>query len=101
MINSFKSGCFIQQAKGCPTNTESLLIEKHIIEKPCCSECRKDFKRLSPKIIKSLDLMIITLPEFVMAVLHSLKPINLRHCKEMNGEILEAVWQKEFYRAAT
>ena len=100
IVNILKSGSIIaaNQLKG----TESNLLDKDVLMKSNCKKCGTTFIYLSPEICASLDITKVNLPEFVMAVLHSMKQINLERSKVNNhGAILEAVWQKEFYRAAT
>ena len=102
MIEVLKSGS-LRQKRGQTKLIEAQLQSPkvHVLTVYKCEKCHLKFKRFSSKICLSLDLNNASLPEFVMAVLHSLKPVNLERSKSKDGEILEYVWQDEFYRAAT
>ena len=80
---------------------EIVLEESKVLLEITCRDCSKTFWRVSPNIIDSFGLITQDLRTFVLAVLHSFKPIYLQGCQITNGQILEAAWQQEFYRAAT
>ena len=100
IINVLKSGSVI---KGRRNAIDTVLEDNKILLTITCTyeQCQKTFWRVSPDIIDSFGLITQELRAFVLAVLHSLKPIYLQGCELTNDKILEAAWQQEFYRAAT
>ena len=100
IINVLKSGSVI---KGRRSAIDEVLEDSKILLTITCTyeQCQKTFWHVSPDIIDSFGLIIQELRAFVLAVLHSIKPIYLQGCQITNGQILEAAWQQEFYRAAT